>query len=58
MATILALIIESYRKLLEITSNTKILSPFDIKGKGQIKIFSPFDIEGKELTKMKNFISK
>ena len=30
--------------LLEISSNIKILSPFDIKGKGRSKIFSPFEI--------------
>ena len=32
------------QKLLEISSNTKILFPFDIKGKGKTRIISPFDI--------------
>jgi len=30
--------------LLEISSKTKILSPFDTKGKGKTNIFSPFEI--------------
>jgi len=32
------------KKLLEITSNKKIHSPFEIKGKGRTKLFSHFDI--------------